>query len=70
MDTLRIFDRRLTPRNALTCSLRPREVILIDCPLEYKKNESNTNVEITNEADWEAMLMQEEEEARTSFRCL
>jgi len=35
-------------------------IILLDCPLEYKKNESQTNVEITKEEDWEAMLMQEE----------
>jgi len=36
----------------------------LDCPLEYKKGESQTNVEITKEADWEKLLMQEEEEMK------
>lgn len=40
--------------------VNPR-VILLDCPLEFKKGESQTNVEITKEPDWEALLKQEEE---------
>merc|ERR1712048_388480 len=36
-------------------------VVLLDCPLEYKKGESQTNVEITKESDWEKLLQQEEE---------
>jgi len=36
-------------------------IILVDCPLEYKKGESQTNIEITKEEDWEAVLRQEEE---------
>lgn len=36
-------------------------ILLLDCPLEYKKGESQTNVEITNDADWETMLKMEEE---------
>eukprot|EP00928_Gymnodinium_smaydae_P057123 TRINITY_DN403_c0_g1_i1.p1 TRINITY_DN403_c0_g1~~TRINITY_DN403_c0_g1_i1.p1 ORF type:complete len:561 (+),score=155.12 TRINITY_DN403_c0_g1_i1:89-1771(+) len=39
-------------------------VVLLDCPLEYKKGESQTNVEITKESDWEKLLQQEEEEIR------
>lgn len=39
-------------------------ILLLDCPLEYKKGESQTNVEITKEADWEKLLMQEEEEIK------
>merc|ERR1712050_674180 len=42
---------------------KPR-VVLVDCPLEYKKGESQTNVEITKEADWEKLLQQEEEEVK------
>merc|ERR1712072_1504879 len=42
---------------------KPR-VVLLDCPLEYKKGESATNVEITKEDDWEALLKQEEEEVK------
>ena len=36
-------------------------VLLLDCPLEYKKGESTTNVEIMNEEDFNALLRQEEE---------
>jgi T-complex protein 1 subunit gamma len=31
-------------------------ILLLDCPLEYKKGESQTNIEITRESDWEAIL--------------
>ena len=37
-------------------------VILLDCPLEYKKAESMTNVEMTKEDDFAEILRQEEEE--------
>lgn len=30
---------------------KPR-VLLLDCPLEYKKGENQTNVEVSNEEDW------------------
>eukprot|EP01050_Picozoa_sp_SAG11_P015547 SAG11_NODE_2027_length_3902_cov_4.445758_1_plen_547_part_00 len=36
-------------------------IILLDCPLEYKKSESGANVECTDEADWAALLRQEED---------
>jgi len=36
-------------------------ILLLDCPLEYKKGESQTNVEITDEEDWNALLRIEEE---------
>lgn len=39
-------------------------ILLLDCPLEYKKGESQTNVEVTKEADWERLLQQEEDEIR------
>jgi T-complex protein 1 subunit gamma len=39
---------------------KPR-ILLLDCPLEYKKGESQTNVEITNTDDWNTMLRMEEE---------
>ncbi|POM71845.1 T-complex protein 1 subunit gamma, partial [Phytophthora palmivora] len=31
-------------------------VLLLDCPLEYKKGESQTNVELTNDQDWNTLL--------------
>jgi len=39
---------------------KPR-VLLLDCPLEYKKGESNAAVEITKEEDWNTLLRIEEE---------
>mmetsp|Transcript_52186 Transcript_52186/g.131123 ORF Transcript_52186/g.131123 Transcript_52186/m.131123 type:complete len:455 (+) Transcript_52186:544-1908(+) len=38
------------------------KVVLLDCNLEYKKGESQTNVEVMKEEDWEALLKEEEEE--------
>eukprot|EP00541_Cyclophora_tenuis_P019005 CAMPEP_0116540792 /NCGR_PEP_ID=MMETSP0397-20121206/138_1 /TAXON_ID=216820 /ORGANISM="Cyclophora tenuis, Strain ECT3854" /LENGTH=305 /DNA_ID=CAMNT_0004064691 /DNA_START=176 /DNA_END=1093 /DNA_ORIENTATION=+ len=37
------------------------KILLLDSPLEYKKGESQTNVEITDENDWNTMLKMEEE---------
>merc|ERR1719181_796695 len=39
-------------------------VVLLDCPLEYKKGESQTNVECMKESDWDALLKQEETEVQ------
>jgi len=40
--------------------VKPR-IILLDCPLEYKKAESQTQLEVLKEDDWNAILKQEEE---------
>ncbi|KAI9495336.1 T-complex protein 1 subunit gamma [Zychaea mexicana] len=40
-------------------------IILLDCPLEYKKGESQTNIEISKEADWNRILQIEEEQIKT-----
>lgn len=39
-------------------------VVLLDCPLEYKKGESMTNMEFTKEDDFKRALEMEEEEVR------
>ena len=39
---------------------RPR-ILLLDCSLEYKKGENQTNVEITKEEDWATLLKIEED---------
>lgn len=39
-------------------------IILLDCPLEYKKGESQTNIEISNEEDWNRILEIEEEQIK------
>lgn len=36
-------------------------VVLLDCPLEYKKGESQTNIELTSGDDWNTLLKMEEE---------
>lgn len=37
------------------------KIVLLDCPLEYKKGESQTNVEMSAEADFSQLLKLEEE---------
>ena len=39
-------------------------VVLLDCPLEYKKGESQTNIEISKEEDWNHILQIEEEQVK------
>lgn len=39
-------------------------ILLLDCPLEYKKGESQTNIEITKEEDWNRILEIEEEQIK------
>lgn len=43
---------------------RDPRVVLLDCPLEYKKGESQTNIEITKEEDWNRILQIEEEQVQ------
>ncbi|XP_026193373.1 T-complex protein 1 subunit gamma [Cyclospora cayetanensis] len=38
------------------------KVLLLDCPLEYKKGESQASVEVTKEDEWRRLLEQEEQE--------
>ncbi len=40
--------------------VKPR-IMLLDCPLEYKKAESQTTLEIEKEDDWNEILKQEED---------
>ncbi|KAJ2794147.1 T-complex protein 1 subunit gamma, partial [Coemansia helicoidea] len=39
-------------------------IVLLDCPLEYKKGESQTNIEVTKESDWARILEIEEEQVK------
>ncbi|RAL67951.1 hypothetical protein DID88_008675 [Monilinia fructigena] len=39
-------------------------IILLDCTLEYKKGESQTNIEISKEDDWNKILQIEEEQVK------
>ncbi|RYO79733.1 hypothetical protein DL766_006892 [Monosporascus sp. MC13-8B] len=40
-------------------------IILLDCSLEYKKGESQTNIEVTKEEDWNRILQIEEEAVKS-----
>jgi T-complex protein 1 subunit gamma len=40
------------------------KVMLLDCSLEYKKGESQTNIEISKEEDWKRILEIEEEQVK------
>merc|ERR1712039_719456 len=58
-----MFNKDIThPR--MRREIKNPRVLLLDCPLEYKKGESQTNVEITKESDWEKLLQQEEDEMK------
>lgn len=37
-------------------------ILLLDCPLEYKKGETQTNMEVSQDQDWNALLKLEEEQ--------
>lgn len=39
-------------------------IVLLDCPLEYKKGESQTNIEVSKEEDWNKILEIEEEQVK------
>ncbi|EUC58899.1 TCP-1 chaperonin family protein TCP-1 gamma subunit [Rhizoctonia solani AG-3 Rhs1AP] len=39
-------------------------IVLLDCPMEYKKGESQTNIEISKEEDWARILEIEEEQIK------
>ena len=39
-------------------------IVLLDCTLEYKKGESQTNIEISKEEDWNRILQIEEEQVK------
>lgn len=43
--------------------VNPR-IILLDCPLEYKKGESQTNIEISKESQWQDFQDEEEKQVR------
>jgi T-complex protein 1 subunit gamma len=55
-----MFDKDVTHSKMRRRIENPR-ILLLDCPLEYKKGESTTTVEMLNEDDFNALLRQEEE---------
>jgi T-complex protein 1 subunit gamma len=61
----RVLDGVMFNKDVTHSKMRRRienpRILLLDCPLEYKKAESAMNIELTREEDFEAILRQEEE---------
>lgn len=68
IDDCRVLDGVMLNKDITHASMRRRienpRIILLDCSLEYKKGESQTNIEITDEASWERILQIEEEQVK------
>jgi T-complex protein 1 subunit gamma len=58
-----MLNKDITHPNMRRRILKPR-IILLDCPLEYKKGESQTNMEFSKESDWERAQSIEEEQVK------
>ncbi|KAK3283873.1 T-complex protein 1 subunit gamma, partial [Cymbomonas tetramitiformis] len=56
-----MFNKDVVAPGRMKRKIANPRIILLDCPLEYKKGESITNVEITKEDDWAALLKVEED---------
>lgn len=65
IEDCRVLDGVMINKDITHAKMRRRienpRVVLLDCGLEYKKGESMTNLELSNEADFEAILRMEEE---------
>ncbi|KIV79945.1 T-complex protein 1 subunit gamma [Exophiala sideris] len=64
----RVLDGVMVNKDITHASMRRRienpRIVLLDCTLEYKKGESQTNVEITDEESWNKILQIEEEQVK------
>lgn len=64
----RVLDGVMLNKDIVHPKMRRRienpRILLLDCPLEYKKGESQTNIEITKEDDWSRILQIEEEQIK------
>jgi T-complex protein 1 subunit gamma len=68
IESSRVLDGVMLNKDITHASMRRKivnpRIILLDCPLEYKKGESQTNIEITNEDSWNRILEIEEEQVK------
>lgn len=58
-----MVNKDITHPNMRRRIANPR-IVLLDCPLEYKKGESQTNMEFSKEGDWERAQDIEEEQVK------
>jgi len=65
LEDSRVLDGVMLAKDVTAANMRRRiekpRVLLVDCPLEYRKAESATNVELTKESDFRALLAAEED---------
>ena len=65
LEDCKVLDGVMVEKDVTHPRMRKRienpRIILLDCPLEYKKAESAMNLEITKEEDFEAILKKEEQ---------
>ena len=47
-----MFNKDVVVPGRMRRKIHNPRILLLDCPLEYKKGENQTNVEITKEEDW------------------
>jgi T-complex protein 1 subunit gamma len=68
IEDCRVLDGVMVNKDITHPKMRRRienpRIVLLDCPLEYKKGESQTNIEITKEEDWNRILQIEEEQIK------
>lgn len=56
-----MFSKDVVNPSRMKRIVRNPRILLLDCPVEYKKGENQTNVELLNETDFAELLRQEEE---------
>ncbi|CAI9755839.1 unnamed protein product [Fraxinus pennsylvanica] len=56
-----MFDKDVVAPGKMRRKILNPRIILLDCPLEYKKGENQTNAELLREEDWSVLLKMEEE---------
>ena len=65
MDDCQVLQGVMFQKDTVHSSMRRRiqnpRILLLDTPLEYKKGESQTNMEISNQQDWNTLLQLEED---------
>ncbi|KAL9623507.1 MAG: hypothetical protein Q9160_002188 [Pyrenula sp. 1 TL-2023] len=68
IEDCRVLDGVMLNKDITHASMRRKianpRIILLDCPLEYKKGESQTNIEVSKEDDWNRILQIEEEQVK------
>merc|ERR1719395_42823 len=64
VDDCRVLKGVMINKDVVHAKMRRRiekpRILLLDCTLEYKKGESQTQIELSDEKAWEALLLEEE----------